>query len=131
YVGRVADDQVEALARDRREKVAFPEFHPAHSVEARVEPREGDGTRVLVHGDDAVAVARGEEGLDAPAHAEIEGAAHTPPDGQAIEGDGGRVGPEDVVGLENGRLLRIRRVVGQNQVAMDGEPHAGTDTARA
>jgi hypothetical protein len=75
-------------------------------------------------------VASRQEGLDATAHAKVQRGARAAPNGQAVEGHSGGIGSEDVVRLHD-RLLRIRRVVGEDEVVMDGQAHAGANSPRS
>ena len=62
-VRRVADDEVEALARDRLEQVALAQVELVQAVEHRVEAGEAERPRVDVDAGDVPSVPRGEQGL--------------------------------------------------------------------
>ena len=71
-VWRVAEDEVEALARDGLEEAPLAELDVLHLVQAGVEGGEVQRPRVHVDGHDALAVARGPDRLDARARADVE-----------------------------------------------------------
>ena len=72
HVGRVRDDQVEALALDRLEEAARPDLDVRAPVQGRVEARERDRARVHVGRDHVLVMMRGEQRVDAVAGADVE-----------------------------------------------------------
>ena len=127
-IGRVRHHEIEPLARDRRVEVALAPLDVAHAVESRVEAGERERARVEVRADDVLGVARGEQGLDAPAAAEVEHAPGVAADGQAREQERRRADAEHVV-RRDGEGDRVGAVAREDQALGHRERHEGTDVA--
>ena len=104
-IGRVAQDEVEALAGDGIEQASLAELDVRHLVQTGVERGEVERPRVHVDRHDALAVAGGPDRLNARARPDVEGGSRRRPDGQAAQ-DRGRGGDRrDIVGRTTGRAL--------------------------
>ena len=76
---RIRDDEPEPFVAGGLEQVPLPPLDVLDAVQLGVEPGEPERARVQIETDDALAVARGEERLNAGAGAEVEGSLDRPP----------------------------------------------------
>ena len=83
---RIHCDQIEGLAEHRFEKIAFAKLDARDPVHRGVEPREPDGARAQVRGDDLTGPARHRDGLSAAPRAEVERTGGGTLDGGVPEG---------------------------------------------
>src|SRR5438045_1856844 len=94
---RVRHDEVEFVAGDRLEQVAFPYVDVVAAVQTHRERGESDRAWIAVGGDHLTRVALRVQGLDARSGAEVETAADVGPNRYSREGERGRAHAEHVI----------------------------------
>jgi hypothetical protein len=130
HIRRIAGDDSEAVALDRLEEAAEPQLDVVDSVQSAVEGREVQRSRVDVGGDDASAVARGEDRLDPTAGADVERGLDGSADRQVRECERRPVHAGDVVGAAV--AFSLGAPVGRNQqLVVRYDAYAGAGPAPA
>ncbi len=126
HIRRVADDQVELLARDRLEEVPLAELDPVGAVQLGVEGSEPQSARIDVDRRDLLDVMRGEQRLVAVAGPEVERPRDRPPYRQPRENASGRRDTEHVI--RAGELL-LECIAGDEHVLRRDELDVGLGLA--